>query len=447
MKTKFLALFLAISIIFTAFSLAGCGRKESDTLVYFLNFKPESASVYEELAKKYEEETGVKVKVVTAAANTYEQTLKSEIAKSNPPTIFQVNGPIGYDAWEDYCLNIKNSKLYEYLSDKSLAIHDDGGVYAIPYVVEGYGIIYNDAIMKRYFALPNKKTDFKDTSEIKSFDDLKKVVEDMTANKQKLGIEGVFASTSLSAGEDWRWQTHLLNIPLYYEAIEKNKEKDPTISLLEADEISLKYSENYKKVFDLYVNNSITQKKLLGSKSVADSMAEFALGKVAMVQNGNWGWSQIAGVKGNTVTAENIKMLPIYLGIDGEEKQGICIGTENYLAINKKATEEQQKASLAFLEWLFGSKTGKKYVTEKLGFITPFNTFTDKESPTDPLAREIIRYMQDENLKTVPWVFNAFPGETFKKAVGDALLEYVQGRKDWSKVKADIVKTWKSEKD
>lgn len=447
MKTKFLALFLAISIIFTAFSLAGCGRKESDTLVYFLNFKPESASVYEEIAKKYEEETGVKVKVVTAAANTYEQTLKSEIAKSNPPTIFQVNGPIGYDAWEDYCLNIKNSKLYEYLSDKSLAIHDDGGVYAIPYVVEGYGIIYNDAIMKRYFALPNKKTDFKDTSEIKSFDDLKKVVDDMTANKQKLGIEGVFASTSLSAGEDWRWQTHLLNIPLYYETIEKNKEKDPTISLLEADEIALKYSENYKKVFDLYVNNSITQKKLLGSKSVADSMAEFALGKVAMVQNGNWGWSQISGVKGNTVTAENIKMLPIYLGIDGEEKQGICIGTENYLAINKKATEEQQKASLAFLEWLFGSKTGKKYVTEKLGFITPFNTFTDKESPTDPLAREIIRYMQDENLKTVPWVFNAFPGETFKKAVGDALLEYVQGRKDWSKVKADIVKTWKSEKD
>lgn len=447
MKTKFLALFLAISIIFTAFSLAGCGRKESDTLVYFLNFKPESASVYEEIAKKYEEETGVKVKVVTAAANTYEQTLKSEIAKSNPPTIFQVNGPIGYDAWEDYCLNIKNSKLYEYLSDKSLAIHDDGGVYAIPYVVEGYGIIYNDAIMKRYFALPNKKTDFKDTSEIKSFDDLKKVVDDMTANKQKLGIEGVFASTSLSAGEDWRWQTHLLNIPLYYETIEKNKEKDPTISLLEADEIALKYSENYKKVFDLYVNNSITQKKLLGSKSVADSMAEFALGKVAMVQNGNWGWSQISGVKGNTVTAENIKMLPIYLGIDGEEKQGICIGTENYLAINKKATEEQQKASLAFLEWLFGSKTGKKYVTEKLGFITPFNTFTDKESPTDPLAREIIRYMQDENLKTVPWVFNAFPGETFKKAVGDALLEYVQGRKDWSKVKSDIVKTWKSEKD
>ena len=447
MKTKFTAFFLSAALIFSCFSLAGCTNKKNAALVYFLNFKPESAAVYEEVANKYEAETGVKVKIVTAAANTYEQTLKSEIAKSNPPTIFQVNGPVGYDTWDDYCLNIKDSKLYNYLSDKSLAIHDDGGVYAIPYVVEGYGIIYNNAIMKRYFALPSKKTNFHDMSEIKSFDDLKKVVEDMTANKQKLSIEGVFASTSLSAGEDWRWQTHLLNVPIFYEISQKHKEGDPTLALLDADEITLKYTENYKKIFDLYLNNSITPKNLLGGKSVADSMAEFALGKVAMVQNGNWGWSQISGVKGNTVTAEDIKMLPIYTGIDGEENQGLCIGTENYLAINKNATAEQQKASLAFLEWLFGSETGKKYVTEKLGFITPFNTFTEKEAPADPLAREITRYMKDEKLKTIPWVFNAFPGEAFKKATGDALLDYAQGKKEWDKVKSEIVKSWKSERD
>lgn len=447
MKTKFTAFFLSAALIFSCFSLAGCTNKKNAALVYFLNFKPESAAAYEEIAAKYEAETGVKVKVVTAAANTYEQTLKSEIAKSNPPTIFQVNGPVGYNTWDDYCLNIKDSKLYEYLSDKSLAIHDDGGVYAIPYVVEGYGIIYNNAIMKRYFALPNKKTDFHDMSEIKNYDDLKKLVEDMTANKQALSIEGVFASTSLSAGEDWRWQTHLLNVPIFYEISQKHKEGDPTLALLDADEITLKYAENYKKIFDLYLNNSITTKNLLGGKSVADSMAEFALGKVAMVQNGNWGWSQISGVKGNTVTAEDIKMLPIYTGIDGEENQGLCIGTENYLAINKNATAEQQKASLAFLEWLFGSETGKKYVTEKLGFITPFNTFTEKETPADPLAREITRYMKDETLKTVPWVFNAFPGEAFKKATGDALLDYAQGKKEWDEVKSDIVKSWKSERD
>lgn len=447
MKTKFTAFFISITMVLSCLSLAGCTSRKNTALVYFLNFKPESAAVYEELADKYEAETGVKVKVVTAAANTYEQTLKSEIAKSNPPTIFQVNGPIGYDAWDDYCLNIKDSKLYSYLSDKDLAIHDDGGVYAIPYVVEGYGIIYNNAIMKRYFELPDKKTSFKDMSEIKSFADLKTVVEDMTANKEKLSIDGVFASTSLSAGEDWRWQTHLLNIPLYYEITQKHKDSDPTLSLLDSDEIILKYAANYKNIFDLYINNSVTPKNLLGSKSVADSMAEFALGKVAMVQNGNWSWSQISGVKGNTVKSDDIKMLPIYMGIEGEEKQGICVGTENYLAINKNASAEQQKASLDFLEWLFSSDIGKKYVTEKLGFITPFNTFKESEIPADPLAREITRYMKDENLKTVPWVFTAFPGETFKKAVGNALLDYAQGKKEWNKIKDEIVKSWKSEHD
>ena len=431
--------------IFSCFSLAGCGENNT-AQVYFLNFKPESAAVYEELAKKYEEEKGVTVKVVTAAANTYEQTLKSEIAKTNAPTIFQVNGPIGYDAWKDYCLNIKDSKLYSYLSDDSLAIKDKDGVYAIPYVVEGYGIIYNNAIMDRYFKLPNKKTDISSMEAVTDFSSLKAVVEDMTAHKKELGIEGVFASTSLSSGEDWRWQTHLLNIPLYYEYRDNKDNLDPTLALLDSKEILLKYSKNFKNIFDLYIENSITSKNLLGSKSVADSMAEFALGKVAMVQNGNWSWSQISGVEGNTVKASDIKMLPIYTGIDGEKNQGICIGTENYFAINKNVTEEQQKASLDFLEWLFSSETGKKCVTEKLGFITPFNTFSEDQIPNDPLAHEITRYMNDDSTTTIPWIFTAFPGEEFKKAVGSGLLDYVQGAKKWEEIEKNITDKWKSER-
>ncbi len=446
MKQKFTSIALAIITVMLCFSMAGCGEKKTSQ-VYFLNFKPESASVYEEIAKKYEEEKGIKIKVVTAAANSYEQTLKSEIAKSDAPTIFQVNGPVGYNAWNDYCLDLKDSKLYSYLSDKDMAIKDNGGVYAIPYVVEGYGIIYNDAIMKKYFSLPNKKTDLKSADEIDSYDKLKAVAEDMTKNEKELGIEGVFASTSLSSGEDWRWQTHLLNVPLYYEFFEKNKDADVSLSMLDADEISYKYSENFGNIFDLYLNNSVTEKTLLGSKSVADSMAEFALGKAAMVQNGNWAWSQISGVQGNTVKESDIKMLPIYTGIEGEKGQGICIGTENYFAINKNASEEQQKESLAFLEWMFSSSTGKKYVTEKLGFITPFNTFSEDELPNDPLAKEISRYMKDDSYKNVPWTFSAFPSEAFKREVGSALLDYAQGEKKWDEIKKIITNKWKSERD
>lgn len=446
MKRKILSFMMAALLVVCSFLLAGCGGESNEAQVYFLNFKPESAAVYEELAKKYEEEKGVKVKVVTAAANTYEQTLKSEIAKTDAPTIFQVNGPIGYNSWKDYCLDISESKIYSYLTDKSLAIKDGDGVYAVPYVVEGYGIIYNNAIMDKYFALSSRQKKVNSVKEINNFENLKTVVEDMTKHKEQLNIEGVFASTSLSSGEDWRWQTHLLNIPLYYEYRDDEKQSDPTLALLDAKEISFEYADNFKNIFDLYTNNSLTQKTLLGSKSVADSMAEFALSKVAMVQNGNWGWSQIAGVEGNTVKSKDVKMMPIYTGVKGEERQGICIGTENYLAVNKNVSEEKRKASLDFLDWLFSSKTGKQYVTEKLGFITPFNTFSETERPDDPLANEIHRYLSDENTETVPWIFTAFPSENFKKETGSALLDYVQGAKDFEAVSDTIKNKWKSER-
>ena len=445
MKKRILSLILALFTLMLSLTLAGCG-KNGKYPVYFLNFKPESAAVYEEIAKEYEKEKGVTVKVVTAAANTYEQTLKSEIAKSNAPTIFQINGPIGYESWKDYCLDLSDSKLYSYLTDKSLAITDGDGVFGIPYVVEGYGIIYNNAIMEKYFALPNRKTTINSAAEIKNFETLKSVVEDMSANKDKLGIDGVFASTSLSAGEDWRWQTHLLNIPIYHELNENIDYDDPTVAGLMAKEIAFRYSENYKNIFDLYLNNSITEKNLLGSKSTSDSMSEFALGKVAMVQNGNWGWSQIANVNGNTVKNSDIKFLPIYTGVAGEEFDGLCIGTENYFAINKNATDEQKKASLEFLDWLFSSNTGKNFVTKKLDFITPFNTFSENELPEDPLAREIVRYMQDGNFTTVPWVFTSFPSENFKTEVGNSLLEYAQGTKKWEDVVKTVKDKWKSER-
>lgn len=447
MKRKILTLFLAFLCLLSTVGLAGCGEKKSkSSRVYFLNFKPESASVYDAIAKDYEKETGNKIKVVTAAANSYEQTLKSEIAKTDAPTIFQINGPIGYESWKTYCMNLKDSRLYSFLADKSLAIEgSDDGVYGIPYVVEGYGIVCNKEIFDRYFALENRSSKVKDFDEITDFEALRSVTEDMTAHKADLKIEGVFASTGLSSGEDWRWQTHLLNVPLYYELKESEDYDDPTLATLNAKEIAFRYAQNYRNIFDLYINNSLTQKTLLGSKSTADSMAEFALGKVAMVQNGNWAWSQISDVSGNVVKEENVRFLPIYTGIEGEKGQGLCIGTENYLAVNDKASDEQKKASLDFLEWLFSSETGKKYVTEKLNFITPFNTFSEDDLPSDPLAKEISRYLNDDGVKNIPWIFAGFPSETFKNDVGSALLDYVQGNKTWDEVEKTAKDSWKRE--
>ena len=454
------ALSLILSLVLLL-SFAACGKGEADkttasgapnenkpaaaTEIYFLNFKPEIASVYEKIAEEYKEKKGVTVKVVTAASNGYEQTLTSEIAKSDPPTIFQVNGPVGYRSWADYCADLKDTALYSFLSDKSLAIKDGDSVYGIPYVVEGYGIIYNEEITDKYFALKDRATSFSSMDEINSFSKLKALVEDMQSKKDELNIDGVFASTSFSSGNAWRWDTHLANVPFYYEFIENKDFDDPTLAGLGSSEINFTYSENFKNIFDLYINNSGTPKNLIGSKSVNDSMAEFALGKVAMVQNGNWAYKDISDVDGNTVKKDKIKMLPIYTGIKGEENQGLCVGTENYLAINSKVSAEKQKASADFLEWLFSSDEGKRYVTEELGFISPFTTFDKNERPEDPLANQILDWMEKKDIKSVPWIFTSFPSETFKQDFSSALLQYAQGSADWDKVVSTVKKAWQNE--
>ncbi len=446
---KIISVFLSAIMITSLF--AGCNKKETNNSgsntpaavkeIRYLNFKPEIAEVYERIADAYEKETGIKLVVETAASGTYESTLTARMATDEAPTLFQVNGPIGYASWADYCADLSDTELYKHLTDKSLAITSGGNVYAIPYVVEGYGIIYNKKILDKYFALPEKKTNVSSADEIKNYSTLKAVVEDMQANRDKLGIEGVFAATSLKTGEDWRWQTHLMNIPVTLEFQSKNVD-------LTGDgykTIDFRYSENYKNIFDLYINNSTTDKKQLGTVDVTSSMAEFALGKCAMVQNGNWGASQILGATGNTVSAYDIKFMPIYMGIDGEENTGICIGTENYICINSKASKNEQKAASDFLYWLFSSETGKKFVTDELGFIAPFDTFSQGEEPDDPLAREVIRWMNTDGISNIPWNFTVFPSPNYKDMLGTSLLKYAQGSMSWNDVKKTAVDEWKNE--
>lgn len=299
---KCVRLIIAFFLCFTM--LTGCGSQNAQAKVYYLNFKPEVADIWEEIAEIYTAETGVPVKVLTPPSNCNTQTLKAEIAKKDAPTIFQINGPVEFEDWKNYCVDLSDTQLYSWLQDKDMAISDETGVYGIPYVVEGYGIIYNDAIMQKYFSLSNRSTKYTSMDEVNNYNKLEEVVKDMTAHKAELGIEGVFASTSFFTGEDWRWQTHLTNLPIYYEY----KDKDVN----DLDIIDFTYGNNMKNIFDLYLDYSCTPKSDVSKKTVNDSMEEFALGKCAMVQNGNWAWTQIASVSGNVVKEENCKYLPIY---------------------------------------------------------------------------------------------------------------------------------------
>ncbi|WP_300368869.1 ABC transporter substrate-binding protein, partial [uncultured Subdoligranulum sp.] len=291
----------------TAATTAAAGK------VYYLNFKPEQDEQWQALAKVYTEQTGVPVTVVTAASGEYETTLMSEMAKSDAPTLFQVNGPIGLANWKDYCYDLTGSDIVGQLTSDTYALKDGDATLGIGYVIESYGLIANKTLLEKAGYT---------VDDIKSFEDLKKVAEDITARKDELGF-AAFSSAGMDASSDWRYKTHLANLPIYFEYQEDG--------ITSTDAIKGTYLDNYKAIFDLYINNSTCAPTELAGKTADDSRNEFLAGEAAFYQNGSWEYVNLTGENG--FTDDDLAMIPIYIGVGDEANQGLCTGTENYWCV------------------------------------------------------------------------------------------------------------------
>ena len=429
---KITALGLSAAMVMSMVPATLASADEETGKVYYLNFKPEQATQWEDLAAKYTDETGVQVDVVTAASGTYESTLKSEMAKAEAPTLFQVNGPVGLATWKDYCYDLKDSEVYKHLKSDDFALkNDDGSVQGIAYVIETYGLIYNKKLLNDYMATDGAVISSVD--ELNNFETLKAVADDIQAKKDDLGIEGAFASTGFDSSSDWRFKTHLANLPIYYEY--------KADGINSTDAIKGTYLDNYKQIFDLYITDSTCEPTVLSSKTGEDAASEFALGEAVFYQNGTWAYNDI---KDNEVADEDLGMLPIYIGVEGEENQGLCTGSENYWCVNNKASEADIQATLDFMNWVISSDEGRTSLSQDMGFVTPFDTFTEEYQAQNPLVTAANEYI-DAGKESVAWCFTTMPSENWKNGVGSALLEYAQGTGDWDAVKTAFVDGWATE--
>ena len=428
---KILAMLVAATMILGMVNIFAVAETTATGSVYYLNFKPEQAEQWEALAKVYTEQTGVPVTVVTAASGTYEDTLRSEIEKPEVPTLFQVNGPVGLKTWSDYCLDLSDTEVYKELKSDDFALKQDGQVLGLAYVIETYGLIYNKDLLAKYCALDNAV--IKDASEINNFATLKAVADDIQARKDELGVLGAFTSAGMDSSSDWRFKTHLANLPIYYEY------KADGIGFTEA--IKGTYLDNYKQIWDLYINDATCEPAMIGGKTGEDAVAEFTLGEAVFYQNGTWAYNDC--INGG-MTDEQLDMLPIYIGAEGEENQGLCTGSENFWCVNKKAPQENIDATLAFLKWVVTSDEGRDALANQMGFVTPFKAFDDGYTAHNALLDAAARYIA-EGKTSVSWNFPTMPSETWKNNVGAALLEYAQGTGTWDNVKTAFVDGWASE--
>ena len=454
MKKRLVALTLTCALAATA--LAGCGGStggdstasgdstaatetsaaatETSTAegsVYYLNFKPEQADDWVKLAETYTDETGVQVDVQTAASGTYESQLKSEMAKEEAPTLFQVNGPVGLASWKDYCYDLSDSQIYKDISSDDYVLKEGDEVKGIAYVVETYGIIYNKAILNQYFELSDAAV--KSVDEINNFETLKKVADGIQKHKDELGVEGAFTSAGMDSSSDWRFKTHLANLPIYFEY--------QTDGISSTDAIKGTYLDNYRDIWNLYINNSTCDPSELSAKTGDDSRNEFLAGEAVFFQNGSWEYGNLTA--DGALTDDDLAMIPIYIGVGDEANQGLCTGTENYWCVNNQADEADIQATLDFMNWCVTSDLGTKTMAEDMGFVIPFKGAQESQNL---FVKQDTEYTA-AGKTPVSWNFTTMPSEEWKNGLGQALTAYAADETDanWDAVVSAFVDGWATE--
>ena len=441
---KLIAMLLALAMVL---SLAACGAKteapaetqaqaaapapaetqaaeapKAEGSVYWLNFKPESDEALQQIAAMYQEETGVPVKVVTAASGTYNETLTAQMDKSEAPTMFVVGNAAAVESWGDYCLDLTGTPIANELNTDAYMLYDaDGKLCSIGYCYECYGIIVNTKLLQA----AGYAADY-----ITNFATLKEVAEDVHARAAELGFDA-FTSAGMDGSSSWRFTGHLINMEYYYESID-----DPAAWATCPAEIKGTYMDNYRNLYDLMVVNSATPRADLANGGF-DAAAEFANEEALFYFNGNWEWS---GLSEKGMSAENLSMIPYYGGIEGEEKAGLNCGTENYWAVNSEASEEDIQATLDFMYWLVTDPEASAIAVGTFG-VMPYKNAVES---TNPFLADANAYANAGHY-TMPWVTNYQPNvDAYRATAVSALNAYNANPSDatWADVEAAFVGGW-----
>ncbi len=415
---KLFALVLALCMVFALCAVSASADEKGS--VYWLNFKPESDADLQELAARYTEETGVEVKVVTAASGTYSETLTAEMDKSEAPTLFVVGNAAGVETWGEYCLDLTGTPVAEELNTDAYNLYDaDGKLCSIGYCYECFGIIVNTALLKEAGY---------ELADITNFESLKAIVEDIHARAGELGFDA-FTSSGMDGSSSWRFTGHLANADLFYEARDDGWEAGPTPAT-----ITGAYLDNFKALWDLYINNSATDPTALATGGF-DAEAEFVSGKAVFFQNGSWEYGACSALGD-----ENIAMIPFYCGVEGEEAAGLNCGTENCWAVNAEADEDDIQATLDFMYWLVTDQEASAKLNQTWGVMP----YTNAAVSTNKFLADANAYANAGNY-TMTWAFNYEPNvDDYRAGLVAAMNQYDADQSDanWELVKTAFVDGW-----
>ena len=425
-------LFLSLTALFFIFSCSGKkedagATKKSDAKVTvdIFQFKVEAKEALEKAAKEYmAKNPNVTINVQTVGGGSdYGAALKNQFASGKEPTIFNVGGRQEAKDWLNKLEDLSSVNAVTQAFPGTLeSVTFDGKVLAMPLNLEGYGLIVNKSILEKAGI---------NVDSLKSYKALEDAIKLLDSKKSELGLDAVIAYPTK---ETWVTGLHTSNIAI-------GQEFKNVVEAYDAKELKFTYAPQLKKIIDLQVKYGYKPSgdvKSMNSVDYATQVEkEFSMGKVVMIQQGNWAYGSIEGI--DPELAKNITMIP--LSLEGGEEDSIPVGVPNYWAINKDKDENTKAAAKDFLNWLYTSAEGKKLVIEDFKFIPAYKGYDTPElQPKDPLAAIILKYSQEG--KTTPWVFMGYPSGWGMDKLGSNVQKYVSGEMTWDKLVEEAKTTW-----
>ncbi len=468
-------------------SLTGCGQAKKDYDVYFFNQKSEIAESLEELAERYQEETGKRVKVFTVGTAEGSETMRSELKSREYPTLFSSNS-ITFEEWKSagYATGVEEiqnpelKKLYESVPDALKLQFDSEGNYGVPYNMEGYGLIADQQMLRELLGLEDLER-FTEDYKLADYEEFQQMVQALdacikegtaqtftlagtpytTASEKTVltgKLNGVFA---VAGAEKWTYGNHFGNYPVstvysnVYDVRESDPEKAekmaaPIVKSLEELDFLTRYTagpEGPVTRGPQYINSTVT--------GYDQAVQTFAEGKAIFIKNGNWIYSNVQKVEPET--AGRLTMLPMKVNFSEEDVQveGLDVEKMNrsipefvsqYYIINAKATPEEKQEAEEFLLWLNTSETGMDYIVNRFAFV-PFNA--DESTVLDnPLSNALISYKLADDLLANP--FDAAPAswgtECYGKYIMEELFINPEGwaKEDLERIAVECVDYWQS---
>lgn len=415
-----LILLLSVALVGCSSSSSGSSKKDAKNVTLdIFQFKVEFKNQFETLAKKYEDEhPGVKINVTTVGGGQdYGAALKSKFASGKEPAIYNIGGPQDVQDWQGKLADVSDTKAAKAALKGTLdGVTKDGKVYGLPYDQEGYGFIYNKTVFEKAGIDPKSIT---------TYTALENAVKTIDAKKKELGLKAVFA---LPGKETWVTGLHLSNVFLAPE-FDNN-----VVKAFNSKTVDFKYGDDFKKVLDLQNKYSVQPTVSLDYSQQVEEL--FSLQKAAIIQQGNWVYSTIAGIDQNFAD-NNVGILPI--PVEGYKEDAMPVGVPMYWGVNSHKDKATIKEAKNFLDWLYTSDSGKKAVLNDFKFIPAYSGY-DATQIKDPISKEIYQYAQ--NNKTIGWVFMGYPTDWGQNQLGVQIQKYLSKQTSWDNVVKTVKQSW-----